>query len=76
MAGGYDDATCGGWPLVATPGSSAAPAPAAAKDDADAPFAASVGVADAAAGRKRRLLLAGLRELEGRAGAVAAAAVA
>ena len=55
------------------------PAPPA-RDDADAnaappPFVASVGAADAAAaaaaaaavGRERRLLLAGLRELEGRA---------
>jgi hypothetical protein len=57
----YDDATCAEWPL-ATPECSAA----AANDDADAPFAASVGVA---AGRERRLLLllAGLRAFEGRA---------
>jgi hypothetical protein len=64
MAGVYDEPTCEGWPLVPAPGRSSAAPDAAAKDDADAPFAPSVGVA---AGRERRLLLAGLR---GRAGAV------
>jgi hypothetical protein len=65
MEGGYDGATCAVWPLVALLARSAAPA---ARDDTDAPFAASVGVTDAAVGRERRLLLlVGLRELEGRA---------
>ena len=76
MAGAYDDATCAGWPLAplaAPPPPASSDAPVGpARDDADAapppPFVASVGAADAAAvGRERRLLFAGLRELEGRA---------
>ncbi len=84
IAGAYGP-TCGGCPPIAAvdpePAADVAAPPGAEEDDAAAPaaeappFAADTGVADAAAGRGRRLA-AGLREFEGRAGAVAPAVAA
>ena len=78
MEGAYG-ATCGACPPIAAEGPAAdvAAAPDMEEDDAAAaaerlPFAAGAGVAEAAVGRERRFAV-GLREFDGRAGAVAAA---
>ena len=69
-------------PIAAVdPAADVAAAPDAEEDDAapaaaeTLPFAAGTGVAEAAAGRERRFA-AGLREVDGRAGAVAGAVAA